>query len=63
METKNLPDAVDKLKIDLQARVKKFNNETGLDVCGVMIDGIPTENCIDGKYLIKAYHVAVNIEL
>ena len=63
METKNLPDEVDKLKNDLQARVKQFNNATGLNIACVNIDGIPTENSIDGKYLIKMYQVAVNIEL
>ena len=63
METKDLPTKVAQLKKDLQARIKQFNNETGLYIGGAFIEGIPTENSLDGETLIKMYKVGIDIQL
>ena len=64
MKTDQLAKVVEQLKFDLHKRVQQFNKETGLEISGVIIEGIYTDAPVaDQSPILKTYRVGVNIEL
>jgi len=63
MLTKDLPERVTGLKVALKKCVEQFNQETGLSVCGVMIEALFTNEKVNDIPVIKGYQVGVSIEL
>lgn len=65
MLTKDLPEQVTKLKIDLKKRIEQFNKETGLTINGVMAEALFAETRSFGADIavVKGYQIGVSIEL
>jgi len=61
--TAKLPDEVKDLKINIEKLIKEFNTKTKLQVSGVLVEGIPTQEKFNNIVVIAGYNTIVSIEL